>query len=135
MPIGKKIAELIAIEREVRGFGFDWVDLDMIVDQTISECEEVRQAKINNEPLERLQEEVGDVIHSAISLCLYSGFDVEQTIEMVTKKFSKRIEALKFVMKKYELSDLRDQPVEFLNQLWLEAKQVSDPNYTADNNL
>ena len=128
MSLEKKMAELIAIERDVRAFGFDWADLDMIVDQTISECEEVRSAKLDGESKERLQEEVGDVIHSAVSLCLYCGFDVEETVGMVTEKFSKRVEALKLVMQKHEITDLRNQPVEFLNQLWLEAKKISDKN-------
>ncbi len=67
----------------------------MIIEQAIDECREIKEAIEKKEGSNRIQEEMGDLIHSAISLCIYSGFDVEETLDKVTNKFGKRMQAMK----------------------------------------
>lgn len=84
------LQELIKTDLQTREFGFVWPDQDFIMNQIISECEEVKEAIETNEPSHRIQEEVGDLIHCVISLCLFHGFDVEETISKTEAKFSDR---------------------------------------------
>jgi uncharacterized protein YabN with tetrapyrrole methylase and pyrophosphatase domain len=72
---------LIAVEKAARDFGFDWPDTEMILNQVVSECQEVREALLNKEPDYRIQEEIGDLLHTAISLCLFAGYNVDQTLK------------------------------------------------------
>lgn len=116
--------ELIALEKDARAYGFDWTNREMIVDQAISECHEILAAISDNEQAERLQEEIGDLIHTAISLCLFAGFDVDETVGVVSKKFAKRMQLLKELTRARGLQDLRGQSMEFMLELWREVKSI-----------
>ena len=115
--------DLIRLEQEARDFGFDWPDVDMILKQALSECEEIREAIDNKESLSRVQEETGDLLHTAISLCCYLGFDVEQTLDLTVKKFGARMAALKKATHEVGLLDLKEQPSDFMLSLWEKAKK------------
>lgn len=114
--------ELIALERDARAFGFDWPDQHMIVDQALSECVEIRQAIEENEPQVRIQEEVGDLIHTALSFCIFSGYDIDETICKVNEKFGARMRALKEITRNNGLNDLQGKSIKYMIKLWQEAK-------------
>lgn len=116
--------KLIAIEVDARNFGFEWPHKEMIIDQAISECHEIFDAINEGEPDERVQEEIGDLMHTAISLCIFAGFDVEQTLENVSTKFAKRMAAMHELTKKHGLTNLSGQSIDFMLELWHEAKKM-----------
>ena len=117
--------DLIAIEQDARNFGFEWPHTDMIIDQAISECHEIVDAINQGESAERIQEEIGDLLHTAISLCIFAGFDVEQTLSKVSTKFSKRMAAMHQLAKQRGLESLSGQSIDFMLELWKEAKKMS----------
>lgn len=117
--------DLIAVELEARNFGFDWPNKEMIIDQAISECHEIFAAIHDGEPAERVQEEIGDLIHAAICLCIFAGFDVDETIEKVRIKFAKRMAAMHKLATKRGLTTLSGQSIDFMLELWHEAKKMS----------
>lgn len=116
------LKELLAVELDARKFGFEWTDEEMILQQAVSECDEVREAISQQESRDRVQEEIGDLIHTAISLCVFAGFDTEETLLKTAKKFSHRMLALKAVTNEHGLKSLHNKPTEFMLQLWHEAK-------------
>ncbi len=116
---------LINLEIEAREFGFDWPDRESIIEQALSECEEIKEAIQNNESKERIQEEIGDLIHTAISLCIFAGFDTKETIAKVTDKFGARMQKVKALTKEKGLLSLKGQSTEFMLELWSNAKKVS----------
>lgn len=120
------LKKLIQLEEDARNVGFDWPDLDMIIDQAISECQEIKDAHIEKEPRDRLQEEIGDLLHSAISMCVFMGFDVEKTLENVTQKFGARMQALKQIAKEKGYNSLEGESIDVLLALWKEAKKHDD---------
>ena len=116
------IDNLLTLEKESRAFGFDWPDVFMILDQAISECEEIRETFNNQESSVRQQEEIGDLLHTALSLCVFAGFSVEETLNLITKKFKSRLEGVYEITKERGLSDLRGYPTEYLMEIWQQAK-------------
>ncbi len=114
---------LIAVETDARNFGFEWQNREMIIDQAISECEEIREAIHKQETDARIQEEIGDLLHTAISLCIFAGYDVDQTLEKISKKFANRMIALKKITKSRGLTNLKGQTMEFMLELWDEVKK------------
>lgn len=116
------LSDLLAIENDARDFGFEWPNIEMILDQVSSECDEIREAIANHEPVARIQEEIGDLLHTAISLCRFAGFDTEETLSKSASKFSKRMQALKEVTKQRGLDDLHGQTILFMLELWKEVK-------------
>ncbi|HJD56212.1 MAG TPA: nucleotide pyrophosphohydrolase [Rickettsia endosymbiont of Pyrocoelia pectoralis] len=117
--------KLIMLEQDARAYGFDWTDQDMILEQAIDECREIKEAIDNSESKERVQEEIGDLLHTAISLCIFLGFDVEETLSKTTGKFSKRMKALKMLTEKHNLPNLQGQSPEFMLKLWREVKELT----------
>ena len=120
------LQKLIALERTTGRIGFDWPNTETILDQAISECGEIKHSIHSHEGRKRLQEEAGDLLHAAISLCVFEGFDVEETLEIVNQKFGARLEALQQIMKERDLSTLKGESFDFLLVLWEEAKKVTN---------
>ncbi len=114
---------LISLELDARSFGFDWPNREMVVDQAISECEEIKEALAHNESNERVQEEIGDLIHTAISLCIFAGFDTKETIDKITTKFGARMAIVKALAKERGLDSLKGQTLELMLELLAEAKK------------
>lgn len=117
------LQELIQLEKDVRNFGFDWPNIHTIIQQAQSECLEIEEAISKQETSDRLQEEIGDLLHTAISLCLFSGFSVEETLANVVKKFGGRMDKVMALAKQQGLSTLKNQSFEFMLTLWDKAKQ------------
>ena len=117
------LGHLIHLEKDAREFGFDWPHNDAIVDQVISECQEIREALKNNEPRLRVQEEIGDLLHAAISLCVFEGYSVIETLTKVTEKFDARMLALKAIAKERGYETLKGESFNAMLKLWDEAKQ------------
>ena len=121
----KALERLMLLEKEAREMGFEWPHHQMLYDQMVSECKEVMSAIQEKEGHDRIQEELGDVIHTALSWCAFAGYDVHETIEKVEQKFGRRMHALKMIAKERGLNTLQGQPVSFLLELWEEAKKKS----------
>ncbi|MES2607756.1 MAG: ribose 5-phosphate isomerase B [Pseudomonadota bacterium] len=114
---------LVTLEKDTVAFGFDWPNQDMIFDQIISECAEIRDAVQSGESSQRIQEEISDLLHAVISLCMYAGFDVNETIAIINKKFSDRMAALKDIAATQGLNSLHGKSFEFMLELWSDAKK------------
>lgn len=62
------LKDLITLEKDARDYGLDWSDYEMILEQVIDECREIKEAINDGESKERVQEEIGDLLlHTAIS--------------------------------------------------------------------
>lgn len=115
--------QLIIVEKDARDFGFYWPDHNLFIDQVKNECDEVRQAIIDQEPRDRLQEEVSDILHAAIALCNHLNFNINETIEIAEKKFARRMTALKALCIEKGITHLHDKQKEEKLALWREVKK------------
>jgi uncharacterized protein YabN with tetrapyrrole methylase and pyrophosphatase domain len=114
---------LLSLEQEANTFGFEWPNETMIIEQAMDECREIKEALEQCESRERIQEEIGDLLHSAISLCVFAGFDIEETLVKVNAKFGKRLGAIKQLTHELNLPNLKDQDFQFMLALWRQAKE------------
>lgn len=117
------LERLVATDKELRDFGFEWPDIDMILWQISSESTEIKEAIAQNTGRDHLQEEIGDLLHSVISLCLFTGLDVEETIGKARDKLQSRADGLKSVAKQKGHASLKGQDSEYMMELWYEAKR------------
>lgn len=115
------LAKLIETDKNLREFGFNWPNLEMIFDKIESEFHEVKDA--SKSAINNLQEEIGDLLHTILSLCIYTGFDIEETIYKADNKLQKRLDALKIIAKKNGYNSLKGQDIEYMLQLWNEVKK------------
>ncbi len=116
----KKIVEQ---EKEALDFGFYWENIDQLVEQIKSECEEIKEAALNQDNL-HLKEEVGDLINATISLCIFFNLDPFETLKDNVEKFQKRYDVMVSLVKKDGLQDLKNKPMEVLLTYWHKAKEA-----------
>ena len=116
------------IEKEADDFGFMWHDISQILEQIQSECEEIKDNLAQEGSCEHLQEEIGDLIHAAFSLCLFAKFDAEETLTKSIIKFEKRFKEVKRLAFKAGYETLQRQPIEVIMDFWGQAKQGISPD-------
>ncbi len=117
------LKKLIYLERHAEDFGFQWEHEAQIIDQVKSECDEIHEC-VSSKPINHalLQEEVGDLLHAAFSLCVFLGFDPQETLSLSVDKFERRLEAVKALAKHDGLNSLKGKPFEELMIYWEKAK-------------
>lgn len=116
------LQKLIQTEKDAIEYGFAYPDYKMLIAQIIDECHEVIADIESGAPREKLQEEIGDVMHAALTLCLFFNFDADDTFEKTNTKFSKRMSALRKIAKSHGHQTLQGQSMDLMLKLWKEAK-------------
>lgn len=116
----KRVEEL---EAQSLQFGFYWETLYQLIEQIQSECLEVQEAWQNNDR-PHLQEEVGDLMHAAVSLAVFCKLDPYETLLKSTQKYEKRYNALVKFAQEDGLPHLRQQSFEVLKGYWDRAKKA-----------
>jgi uncharacterized protein YabN with tetrapyrrole methylase and pyrophosphatase domain len=106
------LQKLISLELKAEALGF--------------ECDEIRQSLTLKEGNDRLQEEVGDLLLSVLSLSVYERLDIEKIIADVANKFQGRLDALETIMKVRGYDSLKNQSFDIMLELWEEAKRFVD---------
>lgn len=114
--------EALRLERETNEFGFRWPHYSYILAQIKSECAEIEESLEHQESRERLQEEIGDLMHAVFSLCATQGFDPEETLAKNLEKFEQRFKALKQTTQEAGYQSLIGLPVEAQLEFWKRAK-------------
>lgn len=118
------IEDIIHQEKIANDIGFTWENIDQVIEQIKSECEEVKQAwlKCDNE---NLREETGDLVNAALSLIIFCGFDPIEVLDQNNKKFQKRFEAVVALAKEDGLDTFKGQPINVLLSYWEKAKKIA----------
>ena len=106
-------------ERAARS-GFDWEDVDGVVQKVVEELDELREASTADER----EHEIGDVLFSLVNLCRWLGVDAEGSLRGADDRFRRRFELME------KLSTERGRPLNALameekEALWQEAKSLS----------
>lgn len=122
------IKEMAQIDHDLKSIGFCWENEQQILDQIISECHEVRASDQNQNPAHH-REEIGDLLHAALSLCFYNQFNVAEILEASHKKFQNRLNALYDIMGKENRTNLHDLPLSAILNLWHQAKNIADASF------
>jgi len=115
------LAKAKELELESKNFGFYWENIDQIIDQVTSECREVVEA-YNSGDKEHLEEEVGDLVHAAISLTVYCGFDPKKTLQKSVAKYEKRYRSVVEFAKNDGYETLQGMDFDTLMKYWNKAK-------------
>lgn len=120
MTIFKKLSIL---EKEASDFGFAWETTEQLTSQIQSELTEIK-AHFNDQNKSKLQEEIGDLLHAAFSLCIFCGLDAEQTLKDSVTKFERRFLSVKQLAAKDNLHTLKGKNFKELMLYWDQAKKL-----------
>jgi tetrapyrrole methylase family protein/MazG family protein len=114
------LLEAYQMSRRAAQVGFDWVDVNGIFGKLAEEIAELH-ATLAESNRRATEEEVGDILFSAVNLARFLGFDPEVTLKLSNLKFKIRFQEMEreaLTLEK-ELSKLSKEELEFL---WDAAK-------------
>lgn len=118
----KKLSQL---EKEAEDFGFKWDSAEQVIAQIQSETQEIL-VHIKDKDQKKLQEEIGDLLHAAFSLCLFCGFDPEETLSNSVNKFERRFNSVKQLASEQGLTTLNGKSFDELMRFWDAAKLIDN---------
>jgi tetrapyrrole methylase family protein/MazG family protein len=98
--------------------GFDWADVEGVLDKVREEIEEIKNAETNFE----LASEIGDLFFALVNVARWKHVDAESALRGTNMKFKKRFAYVEQGAKrqKHKLSELT---LEEMDHLWNEAKR------------
>jgi len=106
------------VQRRVAQLGFDWEDVEGVIDKLVEEVRELKQAESD----ERKAEEFGDLLFTLVNVARRQGVDTEAALREANRRFYKRFTYMEEVCRKRGVN-LGDMSFDEQNKLWEEAKR------------
>ncbi len=110
------------IQRRASRVGFDWDDIQGVVAKLEEELAELKQALDSREPVERVQEELGDLLFSGVNLARFLEADAESLLRHASHKFEDRFRLVEQLAQEQRRA-LQDCTLEELEAYWQAAKR------------
>lgn len=108
------------VQKKAKKAGFDWPEVSGALDKLSEELEELRQAVAQKGNVE---EELGDLLFSAVNVARFVQADPEETLNRATDKFIARFHRVEEQAAR-EGRSLEGMTLEELDQLWETAKRT-----------
>lgn len=110
------------IQEKAKGVGFDWEEPQQVFEKVQEELNEL-QVEVNNNNIDLIEAEFGDVLFSMINYARFLNINPETALERTNKKFIKRFQYLE--SKATELGKpLTDMTLAEMDVFWEEAKKI-----------
>ncbi len=110
------------IQKKAKKAGFDWDDVSGAYDALDSEISELKAAAQCGDTA-AAEEELGDVLFSAVNVARFLKIDPEQALTSATDKFMKRYLLVEQLAQERGIS-METTPIDTLDKLWVEAKTI-----------
>ena len=111
------------IQQRAARVGFDWSGIRQVVDKLEEELVELRQALAAEESMQRVQEELGDLMFSGVNLARFLDADAETLMRNANHKFERRFRVVEALAKQKQ-RNLQDCSLDELEMFWCEAKKT-----------
>lgn len=100
--------------------GFKWENIGQVISKVSEELKEVEDCIAGNRQ-ENLEEELGDLLLAAITLCTYLQKDPEASLNSATKKFEKRFRKVEENLHNKNMN-MKNMTLEQLLAVWTKVK-------------
>lgn len=107
------------IQKKAAKVGFDWDNVNQVIEKLYEEIEELK-VEIKKNDREKMKDELGDLLFSAVNIARFLDIDATEALESTIKKFDKRF---RYVENKCEIEK---SSLEELEKFWQEAKKDID---------
>jgi tetrapyrrole methylase family protein/MazG family protein len=108
------------VQGRARRVGFDWPEVSGALEALDSETAELKEAIAAND-LAAMEEELGDLLFSAVNVSRFLSVDAEQALTCATDKFIARFDRVEQLAAERGM-DMTASSLEELDALWREAK-------------
>ena len=109
------------LQKKAAKAGFDWPDMDGVIAKIAEEIEEVKAA-CREASTEAVEEELGDLLFSAINLCRFLKVEPSVALRRTNGKF---VERFKYIEKKMKESghEMKKENIDIMDKFWSETKE------------
>ena len=111
------------IQEKASRVGFDWTDVEQVIDKVEEEIGEFREA-VKKDKSSQIREEFGDLLFSLVNLARFIDIVAEDALRLAINKFTARFEQIE----KYYGNDyakIKSASLDDLDQIWEEIKDRS----------
>jgi len=107
------------IQQRAARVGFDWPNIDGVLDKVAEEIEEIRQAQTHQQKVD----EFGDLLLALANAARWLQIDLEGALRQANHRFSRRFACMETLCRQRGIS-MNGMPIEELDSLWEEAKAI-----------
>ena len=107
------------IQEKAASVGCDWDTKEKVLDKLDEEIEELKDAIHKNNGIE---EELGDVLFTAVNLSRHLNYNPESALKMSIEKFSKRFKKIEKELKKKNIN-MQSLSLNELDAIWEKNKK------------
>ena len=113
----------LEVQKRVARVGFDWKDVEGVIDKLVEEVGELKQA----ESREEKEQEFGDVLFTLVNVARRLGVNSEAALQGANNRFFQRFAYMEALCRQRGVS-FRELSFEEQNALWEEAKKGVERN-------
>ena len=110
------------IQEKVKGIGFEWEHKDDVWGKVNEELAELAHEVNSDAPIERVEDEFGDVLFSLINYARFIGVNPENALAKTNKKFIGRFTKMEELLKSDNFK-IEDANLELMDKYWEKAKK------------
>jgi MazG family protein len=115
------LVEAAQISRRAAGAGFDWPDLDQVIEKVCEELTELESARQSQSP-DAMESEIGDLLFTIVNVARFLQVDPEQALRRSNAKFRERFAHVERSLESRGKT-LQDATLDEMEALWQAAKQ------------
>lgn len=115
------LVKAFRIQEKVAGVGFEWDNAEDVLDKVKEEIIELKQ-EVEDQNLDKMEDEFGDVLFSLINYARYHKINPELALERTNKKFIKRFKYIEESAKK-EGKVINELTLDQMEVFWNKAKK------------
>jgi len=112
----------LKIQKAASSVGFDWTEVAPVFEKLDEEIDELKQEIGLDNNLQRIEEELGDVLFSCINLSRHLTVNPDRALRKASSRFSTRFSYVEKALSGLSLS-IDEAPEDLLEKLWVEAKE------------
>lgn len=112
------------IQQKAAKVGFDWDNVNGAADKLTEEIEELKEA-IQEGNSDHIEEELGDVLFSAVNVSRFVKVDAEKALYNACEKFISRFSKMEKLANEENIK-INETSLEALDELWEKAKKMND---------
>jgi MazG family protein len=116
------LVEASQISSRTAATGFDWDNIEQVIDKLHEELDELKQARTNG-AAEEIEAELGDVLGTIVNLARFLRVDPEQALRKANARFRSRFAHVERRLREQGKTFAQSDMVE-MEALWQQAKQL-----------
>ena len=111
----------LKLQKRAASVGFDWDNANKVIEKIAEEAQEIADARAEGASLDKLEDEVGDLLFAAANLARHLKVDPEAAVRRANRKFTRRFSAIEAELGKRGRS-LEDASLDEMEAIWQAAK-------------